>query len=86
MPFSILPPFSVRANSFFKGRPHFGKACFGKQTGNHRTFSIGKNIINLFYAGKLFRCYMLDKSICHFRGVAFILFLMENPVSKQYRH
>ena len=45
---------------------------------------------NPMYTGRLFHCYMLDKSVCHFWGcqvhfVAFILFLMENPVSKQCR-
>ena len=45
---------------------------------------------NPVYTGGLFHCYMLDESICHFRavrsiGVAFVLFLMENPVSKRYR-
>ena len=43
--------------------------------------------INLLYTSGLFHYYMLDKFICHFRGVRsmlllFILFLMENPVSK----
>ena len=47
--------------------------------------------VNPLHTGGLFHCYMLDESICHFRGVgsifvAFILFLMENFVSKQYRH
>ena len=41
------------------------------------------------YTGGLFQYYILDKSICHFRGVRSILslflFLMENPVSKQCR-
>ena len=41
------------------------------------------------YTGRLFHCYILDKSICHFRGVGSIFFffsiLMENPVSKQCR-
>ena len=36
------------------------------------------------YTGRLFYCYILDESICRFRGVGsifcFILFLMENPV------
>ena len=41
-------------------------------------------------AGGVFHCYMLDESFCHFKGcrvyfVAFILFLMENPASKQCR-
>ena len=30
----------------------------------------------LLYKGKLFHCYMLDKSICHFRGVRSILSLL----------
>ena len=42
-------------------------------------------MLNSLYPGRLF-----DESICHFRGVgsifiAFILFLMENHVSKQCR-
>ena len=41
------------------------------------------------YTGVLFYCYMLDASICHFRVSGLfcrvILFLMENPVSKQCR-
>ena len=45
---------------------------------------------NPLYTVGLFHCYMLDKSICHFRGGGYILsllfyFLMENPVSKQVR-
>ena len=28
---------------------------------------------NQFYTGGLFHCYMLDESICHFRGVGFFL-------------
>ena len=48
-------------------------------------------LINPSYTGGLFHCYMLDNSICHFRGVrsilsfSFILFLIENPASKQCR-
>ena len=48
-------------------------------------------LFNPLYTGGLF-CNMLDKSICNFRCVggggevvSFILFLMENPVSKQCR-
>ena len=68
-----------------------------------------KNIysFNLLYTSGLFHCYMLDESICRFRGAdhcilvassavicwtspfvilvyfdAFLLFSMENPVSK----
>ena len=37
--------------------------------------------LNPVYAGRLFPYYLLDESICLF--VSFILFLMENPVSKQ---
>ena len=45
---------------------------------------------NSLYTDRLFHCYMLGESICHFRGLgsvffAFILFLMENHVSKQCR-
>ena len=37
------------------------------------------------YAGGLFQCYILEESVCHFRGVGsiFFYFFMENPVSKQ---
>ena len=43
---------------------------------------------NPLYNGGLSHCFMLGEFICHFRGVgsyfvAFIKFLMENPVSKQ---
>ena len=31
---------------------------------------------NLSYTGGLFHCYMLDESICHFRGVMSILSLL----------
>ena len=30
-------------------------------------------VINLLYTGRLFLCYMLVKSICHFRGVKSLL-------------
>ena len=30
---------------------------------------------NPLYTGRLFHCYMMDKSICHFRGVGYILSL-----------
>ena len=47
-------------------------------------------MLNSLYPGRLFDCNSTDESICHFRGVgsifiAFILFLMENHVSKQCR-
>ena len=45
--------------------------------------------INPLYTGGLFHRYMLDESICHFRGVGSILsmflFLIENTVSKLCR-
>ena len=44
-----------------------------------------RNTPNSLYTGGLFHCYMLNKAICHFKGVAFILFLMKNPISKQCR-
>ena len=31
-----------------------------------------------WYTGGLFHCYMLDESICHFRGVRSILSLLFN--------
>ena len=34
------------------------------------------HIFNLLYTCGLFHCYMLDKSICHFRGVGSILSLL----------
>ena len=42
-------------------------------------------ILYPLYTGGLFHCYMLEEPICHYRGVrsffvAFILYLMENPV------
>ena len=40
------------------------------------------SLLNPLYIGGLFQCYMLDRSICHLRGVmsilSLILFLMEN--------
>ena len=46
----------------------------------------GQSVVNPLYTNGLFHCYMLDESICHFRGVGSILsllvFLMGNPVSK----
>ena len=33
-------------------------------------------VINPLYTGGLFHCYMLDESICRFRGVRFILLLL----------
>ena len=45
--------------------------------------------LNPLYTSRDFHYNMLDKSICHFRGVvstlSLILFLVENPVSKQCR-
>ena len=32
-------------------------------------------LLNPFYTDRLFQCYMLDESICHFRGVKSILLL-----------
>ena len=34
------------------------------------------SFLNLLYTGRLFHCYMLDKSICHFRGDGSILLLL----------
>ena len=33
-------------------------------------------LVNPLYSGGLFHCYMLDKSICHFRGVRSILLII----------
>ena len=60
---------------------------------NNKTCSMQRlelTCINPLHTGGLFHGYMLDKSICHFMDVSssyviFIIFLMENPVSKQYR-
>ena len=45
------------------------------------------NYLNLLHTGGLFHYYMLDNSIfhlgCKVYFVAFNLFLMENPVSKE---
>ena len=47
--------------------------------------------INPLNTSGLFHCYMMDDSVCHFRGVGSIMlpliffFLVENPVSKQCR-
>ena len=45
------------------------------------------NYLNPLHTGGLFHYYMLDNSIfhlgCKFYFVAFNLFLMENPVSKE---
>ena len=48
------------------------------------------HLVNPLSTGELFHYYMLDKSICHFKGVWSTLsllfyFLMEYPVSKQCR-
>ena len=56
--------------------------------GEQRRFTTSQRFKTL-YTGGLFHCYMLDESICHFGGsrvyfVAFILFSMEIPVSKQW--
>ena len=32
--------------------------------------------LNPLYTGGLFHCYMLDKSICHFRGAGSMLLLL----------
>ena len=44
---------------------------------------------NTLYTGKLYQCYMLDESICHFRDIWFVCrfssIFKENPVSKQCR-
>ena len=38
--------------------------------------SLGRTLLNPLHTGGLFHCYMLDKSICHFRGVRSILSLL----------
>ena len=41
----------------------------------HFIWSYGSGkLFNLLYTGRLFQCYMLDESICHFRGVWSFLF------------
>ena len=49
--------------------------------------SISKQSVFPLYTVRLFQCYMLDKSICHFRGTWSILLLLfyfswKKPVSK----
>ena len=67
---------------------NLGARKFWKHCHFHYCFPFSRYYtLNPLYNGKLYHCYILDKSICHFRGcqvnfVAFILFLMENPVSK----
>ena len=39
--------------------------------------------INPLYTGRLFHCYMLDKSICHFRGfesISSLLFYIDGKI------
>ena len=36
-------------------------------------YQIPTPILNPLSTGRLFHCYMLDESICHFRGVGSIL-------------
>ena len=55
-----------------------------------KTLSRKGLFFNPLYTGRLFHCYMLDKSICQFRAsglffVTSILFLMENAVSIKSR-
>ena len=53
-----------------------------------KNYSVEVQILyfNQLCTGGLFHCYVLDESICHFRVSGlfchFILFLVENPVSK----
>ena len=51
---------------------------------------ISTPLLNPLYTGGLFHYYMLNEFICQFGGVrsifvALIIFLIENPVSKQSR-
>ena len=66
---------------------YFGKCALPGKTRYKIFVNIADSdeIVNPLYTGGLFHCYILDKSICHFRGVRYILFLMENPVSKHCR-
>ena len=41
-----------------------------------RCVSIPFNLFNPLYTGRLFQSYMFDKSICHFRGVGSIQWLL----------
>ena len=43
---------------------------------NIRVSEMLKFYINPLYTGGLFHCYMLDKSICHFKGGRSILLLL----------
>ena len=40
-------------------------------------------LTNHLYTGRLFHLYIFDESICQFRYLSFILFLMENALRKQ---
>ena len=42
------------------------------------------HFFNPLCTGGLFHCYMMDESICHFRGAGSV-FLMKNPDRKQGR-
>ena len=50
---------------------------------------MNKHFFNPYMPSGLVDPYVLDESICHLRGVwctfTFILFLMDIPVSKQWR-
>ena len=80
----------ISEDSFFlvSGKPLFGGILLSREVNRKcsQLFPLKSKdmlpyIIPL-YTGRLFHCYMSDKSICHFRGV---LFFMENSASKQYR-
>ena len=66
-------------------------SCYGKQFSS-LYFGVPSPwgpTLNPLYTGGLYHCYMLDESICHFRGVraifGFYFILMENPFRKQGR-
>ena len=74
----VLEQFWNSARTVMSSRTNFGWGGI---------VSKGKNPV---CTGRLFHCYMLDKSICHFRGVRSILLplfylLWKNPVSKHCR-
>ena len=65
--------------------PHFGSPLLSKEANKKSeklcpfaewqkcSFALNSFVVNPLNNGELFRCLMLDESICHFRGVRSIL-------------
>ena len=53
-----------------------GCLCKSHSTHIHRNTLPGTEVVNPLYTGRLLHCYMLDESICRFRGVMSILSLL----------